>query len=592
MNTTAEAIEKLIRSDEARYGKIAAQAGEECKKLIRSFRDQADWYSGWSHHFACPDCAANLIYDPDLDFNPPNRFVCPNCGKEVSGQAMDEAWVYFYRQDTAARLEAVAVCALQGNEEARSFMEAFFDFYAGNYAAFPLHGHEGGKIMPQILDEAVWCILAMRGLYPCRKLFSPEKKAFWYEKLFLPLATLIDDPIHQKHLHNHVLWYKAAVGAIGLCFEDQALLDHALNGERGIREHAEQGFTKEGFWQEGSPFYHYYTLEALTGFCQFFADQYPNDPLLLLLERVYLSPLRLSFDSWTLPSINDGWFPLPLHKFADQFHRAARASGSEKLIEYAEKIREKDPQAFDKASSLLLDPPPVSLEIWESTKLAVIRKPFFAILKSGAIIRSHMHRDFLSLIIPPFSKDLGTPGYGHALYKSWYQLAAAHNTLTVDGDQSHYLIPTHVESCGEGVKAVIDGGWDVISSAHRILTPKGDTLRDEMEIVCPEEHQLDWIFHAEGQAEFSVQPGEEAFAGQEWGYEYLTDVKRIPCGDMLKVSFTLENSRLTLTLDTRGMEVLTARSPGNPADLLRTAVILRMKGKTARFLASYQVESL
>ena len=94
MNTTASSIRLLIASDEPRYLRILDQARKECRELSSSFRDHPEWVSGWGHQFACPECAAHLTFDFSMNFNPPNTFICPNCGKAASGQAFDEAWVY------------------------------------------------------------------------------------------------------------------------------------------------------------------------------------------------------------------------------------------------------------------------------------------------------------------------------------------------------------------------------------------------------------------------------------------------------------------------------------------------------------------
>lgn len=586
MNTTAQEIRRLIGGDEAYYGDILVRAQEESRQLCASFRDQPDWVSGWTHEFACPDCAGMLQFDPDMAYNPPNTYTCPHCGKRLSETRFDEAWVSCYRTMAATKLESVAICAVMGDAQALSFLERFFDFYADHYAGFAVHGHGNGKLMPQVLDEAVWCMQVLRGFYPCRTLFAAQKRKKWYEQLFTPLAQLINAPELQQTIHNHVLWHKCAVGAIAVCFEDDALLARTLDEKWGIREQVDKGFTQDGFWREGSVLYHYYALEALTGFCQFYADRCPNDPLVRGLECPYLKPLALSQDQWSLPSINDGWFPLTLERFADQFHRAAAASGAEKLYHQLERIRERCPQTMAVPRALLLDRVKQTMEIWAHTGLAIVHQPWLAILKSGVLTRSHMHRDYLSVQIPPFSVDLGTPGYGHPMYRGWYQLAAAHNTVAVDGAQPYQVLANHLEETEDGVCAVVDGGWDGVLWASRTLTVQGEAIHDRTEMHCDGEHVIDWFFHADGEVQFSAE-GEscDALGGQD-GYEYLTDVRRLHA-DTLAVSFTLENRVLRLTIPAAGMEVFTAQSPGNPSNRRRTTLILRQKGEKAAFEVTY-----
>lgn len=589
MNTTAKQIERLIRSNEAYYLPILERARRECSDLCRDFNDRPEWVSGWSHDFACPDCTAELIFDRTIRFGHLNRFTCPSCGKVVSSEKMDAAWIYFYRLRMAEQLESAAVCAVMGDAEATAFLERYFDFYADHYEGFELRGHESGRVMPQVLDEAVWGILILRALYPCRELFTAEKKEKWYQKLFLPLAALVNAPQHRKNIHNHELWQRCAAAAVALFFGNRELLTETMDSTLGVRDMAAHGFTADGLWLEGSPLYHYYALEGLTGFCQFLAHEDAGDPLLSILEKTYTAPLALSCDGWSFPSINDGWFPLTLERFADQVHRAAAITRSPALLKQVDLIRLRCPEKIAHPSALLIDCPDNGIEFWKSTNLAILRKPVHAILKSGAVARSHMHRDRLSVILQPFAKDLGTPGYAHELYKNWYQLAAAHNTVAVDHDQPYWLIPTHMEETEDGVRAFVDSGWEAVAKAERTLTPNGGVLYDHTEIICNGEHTIDWLFHAEGEAHFSAEPGEAAEVGDTLGYQHFTNVRRICC-DELTASFTLNGETLVLKLDTAGKEVFAASSPGNPANELRTSIIVRVKADRAVFDATYTRE--
>ena len=63
-------------------------------------------------------------------------------------------------------------------------------------------------------------------------------------------------------------------------------------------------------------------------------------------------------------------------------------------------------------------------------------------------------------------------------------------------------------------------------------------------------------------------------------------MRRIACSALI-VSFELNGRKLTLKADTEGMEVFAARSPGNPADSLRTSLILRIRGAKAVFDVCY-----
>ena len=110
------------------------------------FDDRVERLSGWAHNFVCTDCASQLDFDPDMNYNPPhNVYTCPHCGKTAASTDHDEAWVYIYRQRYADYMEALAAAALDENPDAIPFMERYLDFYADHYAEFPVHGRWAGK---------------------------------------------------------------------------------------------------------------------------------------------------------------------------------------------------------------------------------------------------------------------------------------------------------------------------------------------------------------------------------------------------------------------------------------------------------------
>ncbi len=585
MNYKKEQLLPLIHSDEResaiRYTSIAPAAAEECKKLREGFRDRADWVSGWAHAFVCPECAGHMTFDIDRDMREGELFTCSVCKKQSSGTSLDQAWVYYYRITYAKKLEAAAVCALLGDTDALDFMTRYFDFYAENYEGFAPHlPYQTSKLMPQVLDEAVWCTYALRALYPCRKLFSEEKLSFWHQKLFRPIAELVCEISINRGLHNHILWHMAAGGMVCLTFGDEELR-WTIDGEYGIRWQTEHGFTEEGFWFEGSQLYHYYAAEALTGFCQLLADQNPNDPLLSRLDRIYIVPMLTSHDGWSIPSMNDGWYPLTLERFAGQLHRAAWCTGSRDLMAQLDEVKCRQPELLDTPQALLLERAPSVTAAIPGVKLAVIRKPLFAILKSGVVSDSHRQDDCLSVVMPPISNDLGTPGYAHKLYKSWYCTPASHNTITINGIQPMKVIPTHVETTEKSIRAVIDGGWDGVV-ASRTLTCEGGILRDVTEVQLESDGVVDWIFHMEGVRVIEAEICEAADVGEGSGYRYFADVRRLG-GDHLTIR--CENDGETLTLDTSlaDTEAFIMKSPGNPSGQLRDTVILRKKGCAAVF---------
>ncbi len=586
------------------------RARAEAHDWMTSFSDDVSRRSGWGHNFCCPKCASQMTFDPHMKFAPPNVFACPHCGEKVSSVKHDEAWVYTYRYRSAAALESVAVCALLGEEAAYDYMTRFIDFYAVHYAEFPVHGDWAGKgkIQGQSLDEAVWAIAVLRGVNACGLLarVGEAKARYWYETLFAPMAELLFP--QAKSIHNIPTWLLCACANIAVTFGDGALLEKALDSEFGIRNQVAKGFTKDGIWHECSMTYHYYTAEALTHFAALFAVSHPDDPLLDEFEKIYTAPLAFAPDGWHLQCVNDGWYPQALGGSAPMMLRAERIVDSVELRSLAGEFLRRIPDRLaepamllilrpeeDEATSVSATPakPAEEVMLYPDTNYAFFRTPVPAILKSGVLTRSHMHCDYCSLIVPPFSDDLGTPGYGHPLTPSWYRLGASHNVVTVDGAVPGQVLPSHVEHTASSVRAVVDTASAVpITRMERTLTPTADALLDECDYAADGEHTFDWLFHAKGDVTFSADGVPAGPLGTERGYQYFTDVRRmnVAPGERFTTSFCLNGETLTVSAEvTDGMEVWTAKSPDNPADNTRTTLVLRLRGMEAKFRVRFQI---
>ncbi len=598
-NTAAD-ISRLVAAD-PRAARALETSLATARDWMSSFSDDPSRLSGYVHNFCCPSCTTRLAFDQHLAFSPPNVFTCPHCGATASGPELDAAWVYCYRYRAAADLEAVAVAAILGEEEAYAYFGRFLDFYAAHYADFPVHGsHAGkGKIMGQSLDEAVWACAVLRAAVACGLLarVGEGKRRFWRDALFLPIAELILP--QGMHIHNIPTWLHCAAAEIAIAFGDDALLARSLDGEFGIRNQVARGFTADAIWHECSLGYHFYTVEALTYFLAAFAVDHPDDPLLETLGRLYTAPLAFSRDGWRLQAVNDGWYPLSLDTSALLVLRASRIVSDPALDTLAAHVLERAPEAqLASPASLLVrlasppaasapPPPPEPIAFYAGTRFAFVRAPVWAILKSGVLCRSHMHRDYNAIILPPYSDDLGTPGYGHPLTADWYRHGAAHNVVTIDGAVPDVVLPSHVERTPTGVRAVVES-WPLpgFSRAERALDAEGAELVDRCDYACAGGHVFDWIFHASGDATFSVAGAEAPPLGEDFGYRHFRDVRRmaIAPGAVFTASFTCEGR--TLRLATRvdpELEVYIAHAPGNPADQLRTVVLLRRRGEGARF---------
>ena len=597
--------EILFLAEHHTLGKEAlACAKQRTKEVQTVFSDSVSRLSGCGHDFVCSHCASNLFFDLWRPWDPEAPFVCPHCGAAEKGEKFTEAWVFRYRQTCADALEAVAVCALLGDADALSFLIRYVDFYADRYEAFPMHGKNAGKgkVMGQSLDEAIWACSLLRPILACEALLPPEKKETWAERLFVPLAALLLPQANA--VHNIPFWIVSCVGMIGIVFENRELLDAALDGPFGIRRQVKEGFTAEGLWREGSLSYHYLSLRALTYFCCMYAQTVPDDPLIGLFGKMFATPLHLSWNGYSLPALNDDWYPMTLGNRSGLIFRAARL-GDVALDQQVRLLEEHGSLSAEPYILLYGNPDEAkqrepskeapAVTVLPESRLAVLRTPLFAILKGSSLVRGHSHRDALSLILPPLSEDLGTPAYAHPLTQGWYRLGASHNTVCVDGDAPGAEVTAVISRMGDGIRAELGpSGWRSLRRACRTLTPRGEVLHDHAEYETEEPMTFDWIFHGTGDFSHSGTEVEAADPdGGGWaGYACFRQVRRIRAEGVFSARWALGDSVLTLRTESPSVEIFTALSPDNPADRYRHTVLLRIRGTSAVFDVDFWEESL
>lgn len=546
------------------------------------------------HDFTCPECAALLHFEPDVHELKKGRYRCPQCGCEVSGEAYDAAWVYQYRQWYAQQL--VRVATHPDERAAVRYLMRYVDFYANNYSKFPIHGtHAGqGRVMAQSLDEAVFGIHLIRAIRYCKDFIPEERLSFWKDQLFVPMVELLEP--HAHDLHNIPLWIRCFMGMTGLLYEDEGLVGRSMHGEYGILRQLDTFLTRDYLWKEGSIHYHYYALEALTYLCELCHFAHRGAWLLPLLEKMYLAPLRLSPDGYSLPSNNDGWYPLTLGSYGAQIACASLLTGSEEIAKQVEAIKQRNPELLDDPGYVALKAslPQTDGLLFEG-HMGVINEPLHMVLKSSPLVRNHAHRDCLSIAIEPFSRDLGTTGYGSSINDAWYRESLSHNTVSIDGSQSGEFLNSAVRTLTDGLEAELlcTPDSDIVKAIRR-LTRENDCVHDELAIECVGNHTFDWTLHLQGKVVVLEKTTAVKPLGESPTYRLFEHVERIDATESVRVRCTADGGAVldVLVSMSEGMQAFIALTPGNPATGKRTTLLVRAEGCKARFCATYRLASL
>lgn len=602
---TSEEIRSLLEtSADARA--VLAKAKENFAKLKTHFHDSPTRLSGWGHSYCCPKCTAQFPFDLFTDHQPGEPFICTHCGEATNGVDYDEAWTYYYRLGYAGAMLDCTLLALSGDTEAEAFLYSYVDFYADHYEEFPLHGHWAGqgKIFAQSLDEAVFLLTVLRALWPILDRIPEAKKKAWYQRLMLPLANALLDQTFFHQIHNISLWMRCAVGGAALFGEDPALLARALDEPFGIRDQISQGFTEDGLWIECSFSYHYYCLDAMTEFLALYATSPlcdPMDPLFETLRKGFELPLSFSYNGTSLPVLSDGWYPSSLSD--NLLIKAARLLPGSDVTRQLERARRERPLELRNTAALLFAtglpeakteaPAFEPLSLYEDSRLAVLHLDTPVIFRAGVRVKNHMHDDYLSVILPPYSDDLGTSGYAHPLYGRYYRRSFSHNTVTADGhSQPSNVRESSLCALPDGVRGEVTSLWDGISATRELHVKKG-TILDTFTLLSEEEHTYDWFFHAFGTLTVTDACGFEVVGEQASiegdNYDLLTDVRYLGDAFGKVLRWETDFGTLTMTLMTPA-DLFRLQSPSNPADEKRQAVLLRRKASSAAFTVAYTLK--
>ncbi|MCQ2770590.1 MAG: heparinase II/III-family protein, partial [Clostridia bacterium] len=491
-----------------------------------------------------------------------------------------------------------------GDEKSTKYFYDYLNFYADNYDKFELHGDWVGKarVGGQSLDEAVWGLALVRTILACKQYIPEERLNYWYTKLFRPMADILYPQANS--IHNISLWIMCCVGGIGVCFNDQELIDKAVNSKYGIREQVRQGFTADGVWRECSLTYHYYVAQSLTQFMPMYATINTDDKMFEIMEKLFTSPLAFSHDGETLQAMNDGWYPVKIESNYWMENSVLRLFDNENLVHDVKKARQTEKLGYG-SGDLLYDYIDDEVDtyheikhddmfIYPSTNFGFITKPFHMILKSGVVCSTHMHRDYMSIMLPPFSDDLGTPAYSHPLMNSWYKDPPAHNDVCVDGTQPWPrvdIIHSHVEMKNGSIIGIIgENEWDGIKSVTRTLTPNENSVDDVTCFESDSSHVYDWFFHSFGDESFNCDGDTVESLNGGRAYQHLKCIKKMNCVGSFVAKYNYNGKNLVVTIPVDdNTEIYTMKTPSNPSDSVRNTIMLRQCGNNAKFKVNFEI---
>ncbi len=565
---------------------------------------------GWPHNYICPQCAVRLTFDRNSE----KEHRCPQCKGVFRSNEMNKAWITLLnsRQIRAAHAACV-IAAINSDEEAATLAKQLLLGYARQYPDYPERrdfGWTQGRVEATGLQEAVWMLPAVRVYRFLREngRLTAEEQAEVCKKMFAPAIELLRRQTSQ--VHNIHVWHAAAIFALAdVCGQPQ---DVAF-AERIIKMNLEKGVLPDGSWFEGSPHYHFYTLQALTEYA--LAARDAGRPLALpeRLRKMFASPLQLLLPDWSLPLLNDGWESHPFASRAETYEIAQHLFGE--FEPALSTIYRECAAKRTSTTALLYGPDAVPETRLELKPLAVVdgvavvrRKGMTGLVKANPLGGSHDHPDRPGLYLfcegcGLQAADIGNPGYGNPMHKGFYRTTASHNTVMVDG-QDQALAAAKIALANEApgfsiVQALADQAYKGVAIRRTVIFGDGWAL-DWTACRSPQEHAYAWLFHANGPLRLSGDPAQlEPATEPIVPNQYVTRQQRLkaPAAETRAQWAERDGGKWRLFVqlwvapaapqDAPGRFLGVAESPDLPATLKRGTLLAGGRGRTLDVIAFF-----
>jgi hypothetical protein len=608
-----ESLRKKSRTETWIFGILDREAAP----IRKHFHIQKTGLGTWKPFFACPDDSVPLVFD--IADN--SKFVCPACGKVVSGEPYYGAWwqIYNYMTSDACRNSGL-LWLLTGDEGHFDFTRRILCEYADYYPDYEIHGNipynKPGRANAQVLTDAIW----IKGLLSGYDFIRSELKNGDRDRIesrFLNPAADFFKEYRTNQLHNHELIVNSAIGILGLILGRKDCLDFAIDSKYGFHYQLEHGLLSDGFWFEGTTSYHFFAIEQVVSF-EYFArhtgySMIHNELLLKALKF----PVHMVQPDGTLPRLND--IGAGYHGYAGHeniFELMYPANPCSEFAYYLERCYDgrerKNYYSFIYGADYGKEAVPQFTDYHNSdgSGISTLHGPDdrFLLFKHTPCGGEHDHYDRLGIHFMAFGKtlipDLGTCFYGAPMHYRYYKNTGTHNTVCLNG---HNQPPANCrvlnyQKTGEYTLIDAAASWDgtyvpldsfVIkqwddeaykdAKFRRIIAWYGDFFVDIFKVEAPCAESIDWVFIARGKPLGDKVPrGNQPFSA-EYPYSYLNLLGRWeteePClrwdaGDEVILSLHPAGSIPPLLLE----------GPDNPSTGKLSYLIERVKGSAAIFV--------
>ncbi len=583
--------------------------------------------AGWRHDFYSHATGEHLLYDPTN----PHAFLDPRTGGSEQSAAQHRAWVLLTHERTHRLMRSLALMyAVSGDERYAAWVRQgllravdYFqhdEFRRGNRAeALYFQPLYDGPVLLQLAIS--YDLTRNAGVY------QPADHPRITQGIFergMPYQLRFLDEIG---VHNMGCFVSAAVAVCGHLLQKPEWIERGLrHPQAGLRAQVLRGFPAgadgqiDGFWYEGTIFYHFYSLCPLLSLLELaraLHDPLATDPAVLGgLSAGLMAPVQIADAQDRVPPLGDLGNPqiMSLGVYRHLYEYAAGRLDAERfgpvLARLTQRAGERDgwsALAFGPDALPSPAPPTRDHTLLARPGVAVFRDAgsgLYCLFKAGPHGAGHDHRDKLELVLhgggEVIAPDLGTAGYALTRVHPYYRGTFSHNTLMVDGRNQAEVKSAHLiwqpgarPAYAHGT--VSDAYPGVYLSRQVWFDPPYVVILDEA--AGDREHEFDWVFHALGSLQAGVSEAGTAPdlkplpTNGPWALFTARRSAALPAGAQFEACWRVRPGvQLRLLLTTDGpAEAVTGRTAGQPIPDDRGTVLIRALGKRRRFAAVFEV---
>ena len=575
---------------------------------------------GWRHDFYSPRTTEHLVYDPADG----KRFLDPSDGSAVTGEAQEAAWILLTHERTYRLMRSMGLLYQLTHKRrycdwVADGMTKAVDFFRRTPRN---EGRHGALYFQPLYDAQVILLLSNSfGLTCSGPCYETGQKEDILRTIFEAGSRSL--LTHQKasDTHNITCYVTAATGALGIILDRPGYVERALSedhmGLRGLLVHGlrrDSEGRRDGFWFEGTTFYHLYAMCPLFYLFELAKASGMDRGSLSRARRDLVAmaraPTLLIDDRTHLPWLGDLGSPLfpGLRSYAHLYEYAAGAlelafSGTLSACLPRGERAGLTSLAFG-PDHLAYDGIRNKSELLPASGIATLQAsgkdgPFYVMFRSGRHGAGHDHLDKLEIIIHALGEviapDIGTAGYSLREFKTYCVSTFAHNTLMVDEGNQKRVDDAILEMIGpREVRGVIRDAYEGVVLERRVtLDPPRILVFDSF--ASSERRALGWVFHARGEIEVDVSESGSDFElpplPEEGPMAFLSHRSTFRPVQGLKARWRVDEN-LCLSCEAswdKAFECTVGDTPSNPMTTRLGTLVMRSAGRKAEVRTEFTV---